>query len=236
MKELWEEDKNIALEHGLIGVDEAGRGCLAGPVVAGAVYLSPSFFSICWEDLKLPPITDSKKMSKDSREQAFEAICELKTGGCIGFEDGFADVEEIDQWNILGATRQAMERAIHKLVESNPIPMESGPAGQGELFPNETARVKSYLSPLLIDGRPMKPFPYCHQALVGGDGRSLAIAMASVVAKVTRDAWISQAAREYPHYHWEKNKGYGTQDHRIQIKKWGSCPLHRRLFLRKIVE
>ena len=234
MKKLWESDKTIGQERGLIGVDEAGRGCLAGPVVAAAVYLPPSFFRIPWEDLQLPPINDSKKMSPSSREKAFHLFCQLQTDGAIGFENGFADVKEIDQLNILGATRRAMERAMDELVDRNQIPESPIIETQRELFQTEATKATHYSPPVLIDGRPLKPFSYHHQAWIGGDGRSLAIAMASIVAKVTRDLWMDQAARKYPHYRWEQNKGYGTKEHRIQIQKLGSTPLHRRLFLRKI--
>jgi len=237
MKELWQEDRKIAQDRGLIGVDEAGRGCLAGPVVAGAVYLNPSFFRYSWKELQLPPITDSKKLSLPARQRAFSALRQMKIAGSLHFATGFADVEEIDRLNILGATRLAMERAIREIIATHKIPglSKQHSDNQTELFARNAAPEKAHRGPLLlVDGRPMSPFPYQHQALVGGDGRSLAIAMASIVAKVTRDQWMDDAALDYPCYQWEKNKGYGTRNHRLRIMEEGKSPLHRRLFLRKI--
>ena len=88
--------------------------------------------------------------------------------------------------------------------------------------------------PVLVDGRPLKPFPYAHTGLVKGDGKSLSIAIASIAAKVVRDRWMSRLAREHPEYFFERHKGYGTALHREAIRKYGALAIHRKLFLRKV--
>lgn len=234
MENLWIEDKKFANEHGLIGVDEAGRGCLAGPVVAGAMYLKPKFFLLSWGELNLPRITDSKKMTKEQREKALETLQTLKQADYLDFSQGLANVEEIEHFNILGATRLAMQRAIDKVVGDSLRP-EKNSVVQEDLFSHKGAVLKTSLAPILLDGRPMKKFPYRHQGLIGGDGKSMAIAMASIIAKVFRDKLMTSASLEYPYYQWDKNMGYGTVVHREAVKKHGSCILHRQLFLRKIL-
>jgi ribonuclease HII len=184
----------------LAGVDEAGRGPLAGPVVAAAVILDRTFLETEQHGL-LRDIDDSKTLSESQRETAFAFLTERAP---LAFAVGMADVAEIDQLNILRATHLAMARALSGL---SPLP--------------ELA---------LVDGLPVKGLPCPSQAIVDGDARSLIIAAASIVAKVTRDRLMQALDREYPVYGFARHKGYGTQAHMQALLEHGPCPAHRRSF------
>ena len=184
------------------GVDEAGRGPLAGPVVAAAVILpDPKKFS-------LPDgINDSKVLTPARRDEIFAG---LRATAIIGV--GMASVDEIDQINILQATMLAMTRAVRALDE----------------FPGLA----------LVDGNRLPDLPCPGTAVVGGDRRSLSIAAASIIAKVTRDRMMASLAADFPGYGWESNVGYGTVQHRDGIAQFGVTPHHRRSFapIRRILE
>lgn len=195
----------------LCGVDEAGRGCLAGPVVAGAVRVEPGFYRSAWCKAHGGKVNDSKQLSAEQREELYSCIQNAATAGDLHYVAATASVAEIAAWNILGATRLAMQRCVEQLA------------------------VDTDTCLLLIDGRPLKPFPYAHTAVVKGDGASLAIALASIVAKVTRDRLMAEMHAAFPHYDFAQHKGYGTTAHRNALHKHGPCPHHRTLFLRKIL-
>lgn len=176
------------------GVDEAGRGPLAGPVVACAVILPKDF---CMEGLD-----DSKKLTPLQRERFYE---QLTTSADICWAVTWRDNRAIDRLNILQATYEAMREAV--------VSLRTPPAH------------------VLVDGRPIPYFPISHTAVVKGDGLSLSIAAASVIAKVTRDRFmIEEADVQYPQYGFRAHKGYGTLQHREKIKEYGPCPLHRLSF------
>ena len=213
----------------LIGVDEAGRGCLAGPVVAGACVLGCKFFESP-EALDLSvAINDSKQLSEKARMAQFAIIENLREKGLLDFEVASGSVEEIETFNILGATRLAMRRALEGLTMRSRCWELPDAATDGPIF--KSARTVE----ILVDGRPLKPFPYSHAGLVKGDGKSLAIAIASIAAKVTRDHEMCKLAEKYPDYLFEKHKGYGTAAHRAALQKHGALVIHRKLFLQKIV-
>lgn len=176
----------------VVGVDEAGRGPWAGPVVAGAVILDPE---------RIPEgLNNSKKLTAKKREALFEALHQVAEIGV-----GIADVEEIDRLNILRAADLAMGRAIADL------PRAPGFA--------------------LIDGnRIPASIPCPAEALVKGDGRSLSIAAASIIAKVTRDRIMAELAKNFPEYGWERNAGYGVPAHRAALISCGVTPHHRKSF------
>jgi ribonuclease HII len=175
------------------GVDEAGRGPLAGPVVAAAVLLPEGFAH--------PRLNDSKKLSEKVRLALFTELLDAPEVKSAIVEVG---PEEIDRLNILRATHEAMRRAVAQL---HPAPDH-----------------------VLIDGLPVRPFPKPQTALVGGDGLSLSIAAASVLAKVTRDRLMLALDAAYPQYAFAQHKGYGTALHLARLQKHGPCPAHRRSF------
>lgn len=175
------------------GVDEAGRGPLAGPVVAAAVVLPPGY--------ELPGLTDSKQISAAKREKLYTQLMQDDT---VHKSIASASVEEIDRLNILRATHLAMRRAAEGL---SPLP-----------------------DFCLIDGLPVAGFPIPSRAIVKGDARCLSIAAASVLAKVTRDHAMQELHRQYPHYGWDRNAGYGTREHMQALREYGITPHHRRSF------
>ena len=190
------------LEQGnIIGVDEAGRGPLAGPVVAAAVKIKEyhNFFN---------DINDSKKLSEKKRELLFDKII---TNCEVGI--GIATVEEIDKYNILNATFIAMNRALEDITENN----------------------FSY-DKVIVDGNKLiKNFLGKQEFLIKGDSKSLSIAAASIIAKVSRDNIMKKFANYYPEYYFEKHKGYGTKLHREILLQKGPLPIHRKTFLKKIL-
>lgn len=225
----------------VIGVDEAGRGPLAGPVSAAAVCLDRAFFASKWFYDFGSEINDSKQISESTREKIFEAILEAEEG-LIYSASFMSSVEDIEELNILGATRKAMARCIRQLLTSKSCPvneltegegLSSGSASrQGGLFQKKGG---ASVARVLIDGRPLKPFPFEHSAIVKGDGKSLAIALASIIAKVTRDRFMRQQANVYPDYGFSTNKGYGTARHIAALRACGPCKLHRMSFLSQIL-
>lgn len=192
--DLWAAER-AAREQGITliaGIDEAGRGPLAGPVVAACVVLP---FGVA-----IPGIADSKSLSARQREELFRAITET----ALGVGVGSADVHEIDRINILRATHLAMRRAVDRC----PVRPEL----------------------VLIDGRPVNPFPLPHRAIVKGDASSASIAAASIVAKVTRDRMMDELDAHYPGYGFCRHKGYATSEHLEALARLGPCPAHRASF------
>ena len=182
------------------GVDEAGRGPLAGPVVAAAAILPPR-----WAESGLPAglsgLNDSKQLTEAQREKFFAFIT-----GCGEIEFGINAVDAllIDEINILQATHRAMNNALANL---NPLPPHA-----------------------LVDGRPVKTLRVPQTAIVKGDARSYSIAAASVLAKVTRDRLMLGFHAQFPEYGFAEHKGYGTAKHLAAIEKHGACPIHRKTF------
>ncbi|MCR5482647.1 MAG: ribonuclease HII [Clostridia bacterium] len=187
------------------GVDEVGRGPLAGPVVAAAVVLP--------KDFSTPGIDDSKKLSEKKR---IELDVEIRREAlAIGI--GMADNRKIDEINILEATKLAMREALFQADKS--------------LF--ESAG--EHLQHVIFDAVTLKDLDYPQTAVIKGDSKSLCVAAASIVAKVFRDSMMTEYAEKYPDYAFEKNKGYGTKAHYEGIKTAGICPIHRRSFLKNII-
>jgi ribonuclease HII len=184
----------------LAGVDEAGRGPLAGPVVAAAVVFEPAYAESAWVG-ELEGLTDSKKLTLAKRELFFGLLqAEPRAAGGVGI----ASVAEIDSMNILRATHLAMSRAI--------------------------AGVGGKVEHILVDGLAVDGLPCESTPIVKGDGRSLSIAAASIIAKVTRDHMLEELDREYPAYGFAKHKGYGTQAHVLALLEHGPTPVHRTSF------
>lgn len=197
----WLEFENIAYSKGykyICGVDEAGRGPLAGPVCAAAVILPMG--------LILDGVNDSKKISEKKREALFDVI----TTNALSYSIAYATVEEIEEHNILNATMMAMKRA----VEGLDVPADFA----------------------YIDGNRTPDLDIPTEFIIKGDARSMSVAAASILAKVSRDRLLLDYAREYPQYQFEKHKGYGTKVHTDAIKEYGPCPIHRLSFLKNILK
>ena len=197
----WLLYENEALSNGyeiICGVDEAGRGPLAGPVYAAAVILPKGHI--------VEGVNDSKKLSEKKRELLFDKIIDE----CVCYSIGTASEKEIDEINILQATYLAMKKAVDGL----------------EIVPQFA----------LIDGNRITPLTSTDaRAIVKGDAKSASIACASILAKVSRDRYMLEMAKKYPEYQFEKHKGYGTKLHYEMIDKYGICEIHRKTFLKKVL-
>lgn len=219
---------------GLIGVDEAGRGALAGPVVAAAVWVNQEFLESRWATTRANRVNDSKQLTPAERDELWFEFETLRAQKQIQAHFSVSTVEEIEQFNILGATKLAMRRAIEQIFPPSAFEQQREP----DLFasPEEVASFQPTVScRVLIDGLPLRNFAYPHEGVVNGDARSLAIAMASIIAKVTRDRLMNELDAVFPGYGFAQHKGYGTDDHREALLKLGRCTHHRELFLRKLL-
>lgn len=194
---MWEIEESLYSDglNVICGVDEAGRGPLAGPVYAAAVILPPH--------LEIPGLTDSKKLSDKKRRELFPVIQEQ----AIAYGIGSATEQEIDEINILQATFLAMRRALAQLTVTPDL--------------------------VLIDGNRETDFGLPVKTVVKGDSLSANIAAASVLAKVSRDDWMLEMAKQYPQFGFEIHKGYPTRAHYDALRAHGPCPIHRMSFLKK---
>jgi len=218
----------------LIGVDEVGRGALAGPVVAAAVLVTREFLDSRWADTNARRINDSKQLSAAEREGLWPEFEALVSQGRIQVNYGSADVVEIEQFNILGATKLAMRRALEGIYPASAFQRTVEP----DLFASaeQIAAYQPQVSArILIDGLALRNFPYPHVPVVTGDARSLCIAMASIVAKVTRDRLMAEMDTTFPGYGFAQHKGYGTEEHRDAVLRLGRCVQHREMFLRNLL-
>lgn len=198
MPDLWliEREWSAKGYDKICGVDEAGAGPLAGRVYAAAVILP--------NELLLPYLNDSKKVTEKRRDVLYDAIMQ----NAVSWSVSWADECEVDELNILHARLLAMERAIKAL------PIQANFA--------------------LIDGNKNMGITVQNQTVVQGDAQSASIAAASILAKVSRDRYMMEMAKQYPDYAFEKHKGYPTKLHYERLRQFGPCPIHRRSFLRKL--
>ncbi|WP_414659950.1 ribonuclease HII [Horticoccus sp. 23ND18S-11] len=227
--------KQITGVNHLIGVDEVGRGAFAGPVVAAAVVVSREFLESRWAVTKSNRINDSKLLSAEQREELWSEFETLSGEGRIHAHYGLASVDEIAQFNILGATKLAMRRALGGMYPPEAFERRRE---EPDLFSSSEERTTfqpAVSARVLIDGLPLRGFPYPHSAFVKGDARSLCIAMASIVAKVTRDRMMVALDAKFPGYGFAQHKGYGTEEHRDAVLRIGRCAEHREAFLRKLL-
>lgn len=225
--------KQIEGLEGLLGVDEAGRGALAGPVVAGAVLVSKEFLDSKWASTQGGRVNDSKQLSSEEREALWAEFEKLMHHGLIHAHYGVASVGEIETLNILGATKLAMKRALEGIYPAELFTKRTEP-DLFSSFEERSAFKPSVSCKILVDGLALRHFPYPHTGVVKGDARSLCIAMASIVAKVTRDRLMIKLDKKYPGYGFSQHKGYGTEEHRLALLKLGRSTEHRELFLRKL--
>jgi len=199
------EDREL---DGVAGVDEAGRGPWAGPVMAAAAMLTPRAAAV----LRTAGVDDSKALTRKARERCFAVILEQQAAGYLWLSIEPAGVDEIDTINILQATMAAMSRAVSAL----PVAPQRA----------------------LIDGNRLPALDCPGEAIVGGDARVLSIATASIAAKVSRDRLMGELAEIHPGYGWERNAGYGTAEHRRGLESFGVTEHHRRSFapIRKLLD
>lgn len=190
----------------IAGVDEVGRGPLAGPVTAAAVILP--------RDFNIPGIDDSKKLTEKKREALYPIIKEH----ALAFGIGMADHQRIDEINILQATKEAMTAAVQ------------------EASAMLSAKTGERIQHVLFDAMVIEEVPFPQTSVIKGDAKSLSIAAASILAKVTRDRLMVQMAERYPGYGFEQNKGYGTKLHYQGLQTQGLCHIHRRSFLKKFAK
>ena len=194
---LYENEAKSKGYNVICGVDEAGRGPLAGPVFAAAVILPEGHI--------IEGVNDSKKLSEKKRDLLFDKIIDE----CVCYSIGTASEREIDGINILQATFLAMKRAVDGL------------------------EIKPDLA--LVDGNQIPPVNADVLTIVKGDGKSASIAAASIIAKVSRDRYMIELAKQYPQYEFERHKGYGTKLHYEKIAEHGICEAHRKTFLKKLL-
>jgi len=231
----WVFDRKEAKKaKGIVGVDEAGRGCLAGPVVAGAVILPSAFFQQAKNRKKTRDINDSKQFDEPKREFFYDLVCKLGEEGELCWGVGSASVEEIEQENIVGATCLAMARAMEQASTRSGGLWKPVPKPDENLFEQASSREEADWV-VRVDGRPMRRLPYDHQGLVKGDTLSIAVAMASMMAKVTRDRHLRALALDFPAYDFSSNKGYGSPKHLVALKEFGPTLHHRPRFLGNIL-
>ena len=191
-------EKEYSMYSNICGIDEAGRGPLAGPVVAAAVILP--------KDARLLYVNDSKQLSEKKREELYDVI--MREAVSVGV--GIASPERIDEINILQADYEAMRDAVSQLTP------------QPDLLLNDA---------VIIPQLTMKQI-----SIIKGDAKSLSIASASIIAKVTRDRLMYEYDKMYPEYDFASNKGYGSKAHIAAIKEHGACPIHRKTFIKNFIE
>ena len=185
----------------IAGIDEAGRGPLCGPVFAGCVVLNREKYPL--------KINDSKKLTEKNREEIFEEMMDLEKQNLLFFGVGRAEVDEIESINIRNATKLAMQRAYYNLTEKYNFGVDL----------------------VLVDGNFVPELNTKAEFVIKGDAKSLSIAGASIIAKVSRDKLLYKMDLEFPEYNWKNNKGYGTKQHIEAIKKYSLTPYHRKSFI-----
>ncbi len=187
----------------MLGVDEAGRGPLAGPVAVGVVAV-PEGLDVARE---FPGVADSKKLSEKNREKIFALLEARRTSGDVRFTVEFEDADTIDEEGITAAVRRALARGVNALAPD------------------------SALVRIQLDGALRAPPEYAQETIINGDELVPLISLASIAAKVSRDRLMCKLAEAYPHYGFETHKGYGTKMHYAALGEYGLCAIHRRSFI-----
>jgi len=217
-KEKIDFDQTLfSLGDWLIGIDEVGWGSFAGSIVLGCVAIHRSFYEDLLDKVSknsiLQKVDDSKKISERNRKSVSEAIQSLVCDRFL-ISIGEAEPELINSKGMVAAYKFAFESALSKILKSSDS-------------------IQHDFYKIILDGsRKVQNTIYEHETIIKGDAQSYILGCASTVAKVYRDSLILEQSSVYPYYKWDKNKGYGTEDHREAIKKYGSCPLHRTLFIK----
>lgn len=210
LQELQKIEKDLYMQgiKSICGIDEAGRGPLAGPVVVASVIMP--------EDSMIEGVNDSKKVSEKKREVVYEQIIQE----AIAYGIGIIGQQEIDKVNILNATKEGLTVCIKEL--------EKDLQEKKREFEKPDIILVDALTKINTDG-------ISYKSIIKGDAKSYSIAAASIIAKVTRDRIMRQWDEVYPEYGFEKHKGYGTSSHIAAIKEYGPCPLHRKTFIKNFI-
>jgi len=210
LQELQKIEKNLYAQgiKSICGIDEAGRGPLAGPVVVASVIMP--------EDSMIEGVNDSKKVSEKKREAVYEQIIQE----AVAYGIGIIGQQEIDKINILNATKEGLTVCIKEL--------EKDLQEKKRAFEKPDIILVDALTKINTDG-------ISYESIIKGDAKSYSIAAASIVAKVTRDRIMRQWDEVYPEYGFEKHKGYGTAAHIAAIREYGPCPLHRKTFIKNFI-
>lgn len=243
----------------IIGIDEVGRGPIAGPVAVCAFLCTPTFFPITEIEI---PLRDSKKLTKIQREKWFEYLKSEKVKGNCDFAVSYVSAEMIDKFGIVKAIQKSLDSSLEKVAEKTYQNFRALPSGRGmknellhsssdsqseiadvSLRTGDKGRRENFYKPILpsevlvyLDGGLKAPKEYVNQqTIIKGDELHPVISCASIVAKVSRDKVMANHAKEYPEYGFEKHSGYGTKAHYEAIKKHGSTVLHRKTFLKGIL-
>jgi len=196
-KKLWKKGfKHVA------GIDEAGRGPLAGPVFASAVLITEKDFE---KAKKIKSVRDSKKLKEGKREEVFSDLIKSRE---IKWGIGTVSEKMIDKINILQATKLAMVKAIKDLERRNKIKVDF----------------------IILDGKMKLDLETDQKSIINADDKVFSVSAASIIAKVSRDALMKKYDKKYPEYDFKKHKGYGTREHLERIRKYGICPIHRKTF------
>lgn len=218
------DKRQLGSADSLVGIDEAGRGCLAGPVVAAAVFCRKEFYDTSWCRRNSRMVDDSKRLNASQRAAVVERFQYAVARKWIRIAIGSATIAEIEQYNIYHANSLAMRRALGQVAGVHEVPLW------------DDASEAAGCIPILIDGKPIRTFPMHHNAIVKGDRKSLAIALAGIHAKQYRDTLMDEMDRQYPSYQFSRHKGYGTQLHLAALRKYGPCEQHRPSFLGGILD
>ena len=212
-----------------IGIDEVGRGPLAGPVAVCAFLMKDDSFLENQKEKKLPKLKDSKKLSKKQREIWFEFLKKQKEEGSCDYAVSFVSPENIDKFGIAKCIQKALNQSLEK-VTSQDSSNSSRFTLKGSDATQNFKNLASYQ--IFLDGGLHAPAEYVNQeTIIRGDELHPVISLASIVAKVSRDAIMTKYSKNYPEYGFEKHSGYGTKAHYEAIKKYGQTPIHRKSFI-----
>jgi ribonuclease HII len=196
-KRLWKKGYKY-----VVGIDEAGRGPLAGPVSASAVFIPQKYFT---NAKKIKSVKDSKQLSERKRKEVFNELMKDKN---IKWGIGIVSEKIIDKINILEATKLAMIKAVKDLEKRNKVKVDF----------------------VILDGRMKINIDIDQESIIKGDDKVFSISAASIIAKVIRDELMIKYDKKHPQYNFKKHKGYGTKEHIKNIHKYGICPIHRKSF------
>jgi ribonuclease HII len=216
------DKRELGTAESLVGIDEAGRGCLVGPVVAAAVRCEAGFYTTSWCRRNSRMVDDSKRLTATQRAEVVERFEYARMKCWIRVGIGAASIEEIEKHNIYHANSLAMRRALEHVSDGDAESLWAKPAREGGSMI------------VLVDGKPIRSFSVTHKAVVKGDQQSLAIALAGIHAKEHRDSVMLDLDKAHPEYGFGQHKGYGTEAHILALRQYGPSPVHRPSFLRKV--